>query len=221
MANWPFTQGVHDIGNGVYGYVQPDGTWGWSNAGLIVSDGETLLVDTLMSVPLTRDMLDDFRRVPGGDHIDRLVNTHANPDHFFGNGLVADAEIIATSETKKDMAGFNPKMLAGVSFSGPVESNYQITIPDLFESRPSPIDLAYKGLFKGRMLGLYGDNDGQAPVAHIERMKKALLEGGDTKSKISVYPKAGHGIISDFRLPTSAPAFAEGMKWLKDHGLTY
>ena len=38
MANWAFTQGVHDIGNGVYGYVQPDGTWGWSNAGLIVEE---------------------------------------------------------------------------------------------------------------------------------------------------------------------------------------
>jgi len=114
VANWPFTQGVHDIGNGVYGYVQPDGTWGWSNAGLVTSRGETLLVDTLMSVPLTRDMLDDFKRVPGGDHIDRLVNTHANPDHFFGNGLVADAEIIATAETARDMAGFNPKMLAGL-----------------------------------------------------------------------------------------------------------
>jgi glyoxylase-like metal-dependent hydrolase (beta-lactamase superfamily II) len=119
VANWPFTQGVHDIGNGVYGYVQPDGTWGWSNAGLIASGGETLLVDTLMSVPLTRDMLDAFKAVPGGDHIDRLVNTHANPDHFFGNGLVADAEIIGTSEAKKEMAGFNPKMLAGLA------ANYQ------------------------------------------------------------------------------------------------
>ena len=115
MANWPFTQGVHDIGNGLYGYVQPDGTWGWSNAGLISSQGETLLVDTLMSVPLTRDMLDAFKRVPGGDHVDRLVNTHANPDHFFGNGLVADAEIIGTSEAKKEMAAFNPKMLAALS----------------------------------------------------------------------------------------------------------
>jgi carboxymethylenebutenolidase len=114
-----------------------------------------------------------------------------------------------------------PKILAGVSFSGPVESNYQITIPDLYESRPSPIDLAYLGLYKGRMLGLYGDDDGQAPVAHLERMKKALVEGGDTRSKISIYPKAGHGIISDFRRPTSKPAFDEGIKWLKDHGLTY
>lgn len=92
MANWAFTQGVHDIGNGVYGYVQPDGTWGWSNAGLIVSRGETLLVDTLMSRSLTRTMLADFARVDGGDHIDRLVNTHANPDHFVGNGLVEGAE---------------------------------------------------------------------------------------------------------------------------------
>lgn len=115
MANWPFTQGIHDIGNGVYGYVQPDGTWGWSNAGLIVSEGETLLVDTLMSVPLTRDMLDRFKaNVPGGGRIDRLVNTHANPDHFFGNGLVADAEIIGTVEAREEMAGFDPKALAAL-----------------------------------------------------------------------------------------------------------
>jgi glyoxylase-like metal-dependent hydrolase (beta-lactamase superfamily II) len=112
MANRPFTQGVHDLGNGVYGYVQPDGTWGWSNAGLVSSRGETLLVDTLMSVPLTRTMLDEFAKVPGGDRVDRVVNTHANPDHFFGNGLVAQAEIIATRTTCEEMAEFNPKMLA-------------------------------------------------------------------------------------------------------------
>jgi cyclase len=114
MANRPFTQGVHDVGNGVFGYVQPDGTWGWSNAGLVTSRGETLLIDTLMSVPLTRDMLDEFAKVPGGDHIDTVVNTHANPDHFFGNGLVADARIIATGKTRKDMAQFDPAMLANL-----------------------------------------------------------------------------------------------------------
>ena len=115
MANWPFTQGIHDIGNGLYGYVQPDGTWGWSNAGLVSSEGETLLIDTLMSVPLTREMLDSFRaQVPGASHIDRLVNTHANPDHFFGNGLVADAEIIGTNEARREMAGFDPKALGNL-----------------------------------------------------------------------------------------------------------
>ena len=113
MANRPFTQGVHDLGNGLYGYLQPDGTWGWSNAGLIVSSGETLLIDTLMSVPLTRTMLEAFsRQVQGGGVIDTVVNTHANPDHFFGNGLVAHARIIATQATKDEMAGFNPRLLA-------------------------------------------------------------------------------------------------------------
>ena len=115
MANWPFTQGVHDIGNGVFGYVQPDGTWGWSNAGLVSSHGETLLIDTLMSVPLTREMLGEFAKVPGGDHIDRVVNTHANPDHFFGNGLVEDSRIIATEKTREEMERFDPAMLANLS----------------------------------------------------------------------------------------------------------
>lgn len=115
MANWPFRRGVHDIGNGVHAYVQPDGTWGWSNAGLIVGDGETLLVDTLMSVPLTRDMLQAFARVPGGARIDLLLNTHANPDHFFGNGLVAGAQIIATHKTREEMARFNPRLLADLA----------------------------------------------------------------------------------------------------------
>ena len=120
MSNWPFTQGVHDIGNGVYGYVQPDGTWGWSNAGLVTDGGETLLVDTLMSVPLTREMIAAFRRaLDSGLAIDKLVNTHANPDHFFGNGVVEGAEIIATREACEEMREFNPKMLANLA------ANYQ------------------------------------------------------------------------------------------------
>lgn len=119
MANWPFRHGVHDIGNGLYGYVQPDGTWGWSNAGLVTSRGETLLIDTLMSVPLTRDMLAAFAAVPGGAKIDKLVNTHANPDHFFGNGVVEGAEIISTATTREEMGRFDPHTLANLSTNWP------------------------------------------------------------------------------------------------------
>ncbi len=85
------------IGNGVYGYVQPDGTWGWSNAGLIVSEWRDLAgrhADERAADP--RDARYRDAKVPEAAKIDRLVNTHANPDHFFGNGLVADAEIIGT-----------------------------------------------------------------------------------------------------------------------------
>ncbi|MEL1251171.1 MBL fold metallo-hydrolase [Aurantiacibacter gilvus] len=115
MGNWAFTQGIHDLGKGLYGYVQPDGTWGWSNAGLIISDGESMLVDTLVSLPLTRTMLEDFkRRVPGAEHIDTVVNTHANPDHFFGNQLLSDARIIGTETAARDMSRFDPASLANL-----------------------------------------------------------------------------------------------------------
>ena len=58
-----YERGLHELGDGVYAYLQPDGTWGWSNAGLIAADGTSLLVDTLVDLELTREMLDAMRRV--------------------------------------------------------------------------------------------------------------------------------------------------------------
>jgi len=51
----PYEKGLVDLGGGGYAWLQPDGGWGWSNAGLI-SDGErALLVDTLFDLRLTAD----------------------------------------------------------------------------------------------------------------------------------------------------------------------
>ncbi len=35
-----YTRGLHELGDGLYTYLQPDGTWGWSNAGLITRAGQ-------------------------------------------------------------------------------------------------------------------------------------------------------------------------------------
>jgi cyclase len=86
LSRWQYTKGLHDIGNGCFAYLQPDGGWGWSNAGLIVSGEQNLLVDTLFDLKLTQEMLDTMRdAVPGARRIKTLVNTHANGDHTFGN----------------------------------------------------------------------------------------------------------------------------------------
>ena len=45
MGKWQYTKGLHDLGNNTYAYLQPDGSWGWSNAGLIVDGDQSLLVD--------------------------------------------------------------------------------------------------------------------------------------------------------------------------------
>lgn len=115
MARWQYTNGLHDIGNGCYAYLQPDGGWGWSNAGLVVDGRSTLLVDTLFDLPLTRAMLERMRAaVPAAAKIDTVVNTHGNPDHTFGNELVPGAEIIATNACVEDMRATPPEMLAGL-----------------------------------------------------------------------------------------------------------
>src|SRR5215831_5309624 len=57
MSKWPFTKGLHDLGRGAYAYLQPSGTWGYSNAGLVTDGDQSLLVDTLFDERLTAEML--------------------------------------------------------------------------------------------------------------------------------------------------------------------
>ncbi|MCA3152343.1 MAG: MBL fold metallo-hydrolase, partial [Rhodocyclaceae bacterium] len=57
----PYTKGLHDLGNGCHAWLQPDGSWGYSNSGLVSDGGETLLVDTLFDLAHTQEMLDGYR----------------------------------------------------------------------------------------------------------------------------------------------------------------
>jgi cyclase len=115
MTKWKYTRGLHDLGSGCFAYLQPDGSWGFSNAGLVVSDGRSLLVDTLMDLKLTGAMLDEMRgKVPESKKIGMLVNTHSNPDHTFGNQLVEGAEIIASQACYDEMKAQDPAMMAGM-----------------------------------------------------------------------------------------------------------
>ena len=114
MSKWPYTKGLHDLGNSVYAYLQPNGTWGWSNAGIVVDGEASLLIDTLFDLKLTRDMLDTMRKsIPAAAHINMVVNTHANGDHCWGNELVDGAQIIASARTAEEMTtAISPTMVA-------------------------------------------------------------------------------------------------------------
>ncbi|QLC21348.1 MBL fold metallo-hydrolase [Parasphingopyxis sp. CP4] len=103
---WNYARGLHDLGHGNWAWLQPDGGWGWSNAGLIVDGDQSLLVDTLFDARLTAEMLSAMTDATGlsGDDIGTLVNTHANGDHTHGNGLCRHAEIIASEASAKEMA---------------------------------------------------------------------------------------------------------------------
>ncbi len=115
-----YERGLTEIGEGILAYLQPDGGWGWSNAGLI-SDGEaTLLIDTLFDLRLTEQMLAEMRRaVPAAARIDTLVNTHANGDHCYGNQLVGGAKIVASERTAAEMEELPPAAMAALIEQAP------------------------------------------------------------------------------------------------------
>jgi len=120
MTDWRFTTGLHDIGNGAYAYLQPDGGWGLSNSGLIVDGDECVLVDTLFDLKHTDIMLKTMRdAVPAANDIGVLINTHSNGDHTFGNQLVEGAEIIASEKCAEEMKARGPEELAAIMREAP------------------------------------------------------------------------------------------------------
>ena len=118
---WTYARGLHDLGGGAYAWLQPDGGWGWSNAGF-VRDGEaSLLVDTLFDARLTAGMLGaiaDATKIEADD-IGVLINTHANGDHTFGNGLVANARIVASAASAREMEEQSAPQLAALMRRAP------------------------------------------------------------------------------------------------------
>ncbi|HEX8802658.1 MAG TPA: MBL fold metallo-hydrolase [Acidimicrobiales bacterium] len=115
-----YTKGVHPLGEDVWAYLQPDGGWGWSNAGLVVDGEASLLVDTLFDLKLTGEMLDALRRVaPAAERIGTVVNTHANGDHCYGNALLRGSQIVASTACAEEMGEVPPSLMAAFVRAAP------------------------------------------------------------------------------------------------------
>ena len=113
MARWQFTKGLHDLGNGCHARLQPDGSWGYSNSGLIADQGETLLVDTSVR---SRAHARDARCLPVGD-FDCEPHRHAGEHPFqrrphLRELLVAGARILASCACAEEMAEAEPERRA-------------------------------------------------------------------------------------------------------------
>ncbi len=115
-----YTKGLTDLGGGLWAWLQPDGGWGLSNAGLITGGGESALVDTLFDEHLTNEMLTAMERSCGirREAVDTVINTHANGDHTHGNALLTNAEIVASEASAREMEAFPPSLMAQLKTAG-------------------------------------------------------------------------------------------------------
>ena len=109
-----YPRGLVQVGDRTYAFLQPDGGWGWSNAGLVVGDNEAVLIDTFFDLALTKELLDAARTVTDLP-IRKIVNTHHNGDHCWGNQLVEGATVIGHHRCRTELlTSASPALLAGL-----------------------------------------------------------------------------------------------------------
>jgi glyoxylase-like metal-dependent hydrolase (beta-lactamase superfamily II) len=98
-----------EITRNVYACLQEDRGLGCSNSGLVNRAGG-LVVDTFWDLPHTREMIEHYGRVWKGAPR-RVVNTHHNGDHCWGNQLFPEAEIIGHRLCAAGMVKESPAMM--------------------------------------------------------------------------------------------------------------
>jgi cyclase len=100
---------LQEIAADVYACLQLDRGLGYSNSGL-VNRGGGLVVDTFWDLPHTRELIAQYARV-WKQPASRVVNTHSNGDHCWGNQLFPQAEIIGHRLCAAGFAKESPAML--------------------------------------------------------------------------------------------------------------
>src|ERR1700712_4670053 len=97
--------GALDLGDGVLAWLQPNGSWGETNAGLVSDDETSLLVDTLWDADQAAAMLAGFAEPLARPPTPRGVPPPRAGNHWWGNvAVLASATIVATSAAAAEMA---------------------------------------------------------------------------------------------------------------------
>src|SRR5690242_5987419 len=91
-----------EVGDGLFAYVQPDGSWMINNTGFVVGPDGVTSIDTCGTELRTRVFLDTVARVTP-QPVRTLLNTHSHPDHTTGNGLLPTATIVAHEHARTEM----------------------------------------------------------------------------------------------------------------------
>jgi glyoxylase-like metal-dependent hydrolase (beta-lactamase superfamily II) len=203
-----YPAGLRDLGAGVYAWLQPNGALGESNAGLLIGEGQSLLIDTLWDLRLTRRMLDAMRAHTADAPIRRLVNTHGDPDHCWGNQLLSSSEIIATRAGAEDMLSEDPARLRLLSQAGRLAARVPSGLPV-----PGVAQLAGLGAY-GQMLAAYdfGGITLTPPTLTFDR-KLELDIGGRRAELIEVGPAHTPGDLI-VHIPHARTVFAADLMFV-------
>ena len=82
-----------EVADGVFAYIQPDGSWWINNTGFVVGADDVVAIDATSTERRTRALLDAIAGVTD-QPVRTLVNTHHHGDHTNGNCLFDDATVV-------------------------------------------------------------------------------------------------------------------------------
>lgn len=92
---------LEEIAEGVHAFLQPDGGWCLSNAGLLVERGGSVLVDTAATEARARRLRALAVKVAAAPP-KVIVNTHSHGDHTFGNFVFPEALVMGHERTRRE-----------------------------------------------------------------------------------------------------------------------
>jgi cyclase len=157
---------LEEIAPQVFACLQQEPGIGYSNSGLI-DRGGGLIVDTFWDLPHTRELIEHYSKVWAAP-ARRVVNTHRNGDHCWGNQLFAQADLIGHRRCGESFSKENPATLQALKHADPTTqpalaqfaralepwdfSGIELTPPTvLFDDRltidldGSPVEMIYVG----------------------------------------------------------------------------
>jgi cyclase len=93
---------LEQVGDGIWAYVQLDGSWGLNNTGFLVGTHGVTAIDTCFTERRSRAFIDAIGSVTSAP-VRTLVNTHHHGDHTHGNWLLRDATIIGHERCRTEV----------------------------------------------------------------------------------------------------------------------
>jgi cyclase len=112
---------VREVSDGIFAYVQLDGSWFLNNAGCIVGTKSATVIDTTGTEARAHAFHAAVRRVTPLP-VNQLINTHAHGDHTHGNFMFApEAAIIGHERCREEIvasggARRTSRLFPGVDF---------------------------------------------------------------------------------------------------------
>jgi cyclase len=103
---------VQEVSDGIYAYLQPDGSWYLNNTGFLVTRRGVISIDATSTERRTRVYLEAVRGVTDRP-VTTLLNTHHHGDHTYGNSVFRGATVVGHERTREEVIAGGPPANTG------------------------------------------------------------------------------------------------------------